>query len=316
MNTMTTRPYPFLPQLTAMQIAYKNEDGSLIADRIFPTVKVNSAEYSYNVYPEATFFDVPKDIEVGRVSQTPAITYESEQKTASLKNYAVEFYLPRADKMMPEAFEYASNAVPLLNNSLDLSYELAVSRMIRDVNLYPATNKQVLAPADKVSNPASDPISMLEDIINGSMVKFNTIIMGKDALLNLRRHPKVVQAVLGNANTSGRVTEEDLLSMLRGIKTLLVGESWINNSAPGPNSSPLFTQCWERDIILAYVNPLTTTTRDFSFGIKAEWKDGRELMHFFDENKGPYGSDVIRVVHPYNPHIMAPKAAYLIKDAV
>jgi len=49
---------------------------------------------------------------------------------------------------------------------------------------------------------------------------------------------------------------------------------------------------------------------------KAQLKKGRELLHFFEKDKGPWGSDIIRVVHPYNPHVMAPKAAYLIKDAV
>jgi hypothetical protein len=299
-----------------MQIAYKNPDGALIADRIFPTVKVDATTYMYNVYPEETFFSFPENTEVGRVNETPSITYKTEQKEASLKNHALQFELPRADKLTPEAFDYAANAVPLLNNGLDLGYEVKISRMIRDVNLYPATNKMTLAAADKVSNPASDPIKMFEDIINGSMLKFNTIIMGKDVLLELRRHPKVVQAVLGNANTSGRVTEADLLEMLRGVTTLLVGEGWVNIAAPGPNVAPEFVQCWEKDIILAYVNPLTTSTKDFTFGIKAQWKDGRELLHHFEPNMGPYGSDVIRVVYPHNPHVMAPKAGYLIKDAV
>jgi len=317
--SITTLPFPFKQSLGAMLLEYQNPPDWLIANRIFPTLKVDSTEYTYNSFKEETFFSFPKDIEVGRTSQTPSIVSTAEQHAASLKLYALQYPLPRGDKLNPKAFsiDETAHAVKLLNQALDIHFEHSVSQMLRDPATYATTgNVSALTGSAKFSDPSSDPIGFLENIIMKSMVKFNTIIMGEETLLILRRHPKVIKTILGDANTHGRVTAQDILDMLPGVDTLLVGKGFINIAAPGPNSVPNYVQCWEKDIILAKVESVALTSSTYTFGVKAEHKKGREIFDHYDKDMGPYGSDIIRVVHPHCPHIVAPKAGYLIKDAV
>ena len=62
------RPFTVNPALTAIAIGYRNPDYTLIANQVLPYVEVREEKFTYTEYPLAESFNVPSDLQVGRLS--------------------------------------------------------------------------------------------------------------------------------------------------------------------------------------------------------------------------------------------------------
>jgi hypothetical protein len=313
MSTTTTRPFPYREHITAMCIGYKNPDGSLIAEKLMPYVKVDSHTYRYNVFPEETNYSIPENMEVGRVSETPEIRYTATNEKGGLATYAIEILEPRIDEETPADFDVTSEDIWRLLNVHDLHHEVAVAELLRNPDTYPVSNQMLLTGDAKFNHPDMDIISLIENKKREAIMPYNTFSCGDDVWLEISRNPTAVRTILGNASTRGRITKSEFAEVL-GLKNIIVGEGRVNISLPG--EEPVLKRCWEKDALLLYLNPLTVTTQSFAFGITAEHKSGRKILHDFYFKKGPTGSDVYRCVHSRMPHVMAPKLGFLFKGAV
>jgi len=312
-------PFPYRQQLTAMLIEYKDPDSFHIANQILPYVPVESAEYKYSLFPMSTNYSIPKDTVVGRLGETPEISWEATEDTASLETHALQTYMPRIDEITPSPLNDTMVYVERVNHCHDLRHEVEVSKLVRDASIYPTNNKMLISSAtDKFSHPDSDPFAVIEGILNGNnvLLEFNKMFCGPDVWFQIQKHPAVVKTILGNANTKGRVTKEEFAAAL-GLDAVVIGKTRVNIAEPSPDSNALtLERCWQNDILLLHTKTIATSTRSFGFGLTAEFKTGRKSMHFFEPNRGPEGTDVYRIVHTRKPHIMAPHLGFLIKDAV
>jgi hypothetical protein len=324
-NYGTTVNYPYAADLKAWTIGYKNPDGSLIAEKVLPYAGVKSTTYVYNSYPDATFFSVPENMVVGRFSKTQDVTWEAKQEPASLETHALQTPIPVNDKIQPGSFQSTQFAVQQLWGCHDRRHELDVASLVTDPDTYPATNKLIIAnAADKWSAPSSDPIVLLENIINEALVPFDTLVCGPDVWLAISRHPEVVKTILGNANTKGRVTKAEFAEVLDLSGGVIVGKGRVDIAEPGATGA-VFKRCWASDVVLFCSATSGATVEDFSFGLTAQInvsgmdkRQGpkREILSYFDPKVGALGSWVYRVTHNRKPHIMAPRLGYLIKGAV
>jgi len=117
------------------------------------------------------------------------------------------------------------------------------------------------------------------------LVKPNTFVLGRSVWTAVKRHPKVVAAVLGSASSSGRVTKEALADVLE-IDRIIVGEGWVNTARKGQTAN--MVRCWGKHAALLYVNPNADTERGITFGLTAQWgtriaakrEDGSGILRF------------------------------------
>ena len=79
-------PFSEDPILTAVAIAYRNPDYSLIADRVLPRKPVMSRSFKYQEYPLEANFTVP-DSRIGRRSNPKMIEIEGAEQTAGVEAY-------------------------------------------------------------------------------------------------------------------------------------------------------------------------------------------------------------------------------------
>ena len=79
-----TAPFPVTPELTAIAIAYRNPDVSLIADDVLPRVKaVGTRDFGYTVY-DLSSFDRPNTY-VGRKGRPNEVSMGSHELTAAIE---------------------------------------------------------------------------------------------------------------------------------------------------------------------------------------------------------------------------------------
>ena len=91
-----TAPFPVTPELTAIAIAYRNPDVSLIADDVLPRVKaVGTRDFGYTVY-DLSSFDRPNTY-VGRKGRPNEVSMGSHELTAAIEDYGLDDRIPQDD---------------------------------------------------------------------------------------------------------------------------------------------------------------------------------------------------------------------------
>jgi hypothetical protein len=82
------RPFNVDPILTAVAVGYRNPDYTLIASQVLPYVAVPEERFKYTVYPISESFNVPEDLQVGRMGQVTRVEFTAKQETGEVDDWA------------------------------------------------------------------------------------------------------------------------------------------------------------------------------------------------------------------------------------
>ena len=91
---MSQAPFVIQPRLTAIALAYQNEE--MVSDRVLPRVLVDSEVFKYSVFTQADSFTIP-DTKVGRKSEVNEIDWTATETTSSTQDYALADIIPNKD---------------------------------------------------------------------------------------------------------------------------------------------------------------------------------------------------------------------------
>jgi hypothetical protein len=311
---MAKRPFVTNPFLTGITLAFKNPSTALIADTVLPRVPVGKETFAYNTFPDSDAFTVP-DTLVGRAGRVNEVEFTADRKEASTEDHGLEDPIPYSDIEEADGTgnDPEGRATEVLTDLLLLGREVRAANLVFNANSYAAANKTTLAGNTQWSDTAnSDPVKALEDAIDSMLVKPNQLILGKAVWSILKRHPKVIAAVLGAANTSGRVRAQDLAEVLE-LEKIVVGEGWINTARKG--QAAVMARAWGKHAALVYTNPMADTERGITFGLTAQRKT-RIAGRFEDEKFGLEGGVRIRVGERVKELVVAPSAGYFFQNAI
>src|SRR6185312_14824196 len=96
----TPAPFVVQPRLTAISLAYKNQD--LIADAVLPRVQVDSPNFKYTVFTKEDTFTIP-DTRVGRLSKTNQVDWTASEQQSATLDYGLEQPIPYYDTQAAQA---------------------------------------------------------------------------------------------------------------------------------------------------------------------------------------------------------------------
>ena len=121
-------PFPIIPELTGIAIAYRNR--ALIADQVLPRVTpVGVSAFKYFLYSLAEGFTLP-DTKVGRRGKPNQVEFTAEEKDGSTTDYGLEDSIPYADiENAPKGIDPRAQAVEyiMLTLALDGQKGLGIS---------------------------------------------------------------------------------------------------------------------------------------------------------------------------------------------
>ncbi|MCT4654366.1 MAG: capsid protein [Cohaesibacter sp.] len=300
------------PTLTAVAIAYRNPDYSLIADDVLPRVDVPGINFKWQSYDEAEAFTLP-DTHVGRRSAPNQIELEGAEKDGSVEDFGIDVPLDNAtiteakrNKYDPEKRATERSASIVL-----LGREVRVANLITDPTNYHSDHVEALSGSDMFVDPNSDPITTIEDLMATCWQKPNQITFGFRAWRAFRRHPKVVKAVLGNSGDQGRATKDQIAELLE-VKRILVGESRVNIHKPGENAE--LHRVWDNTVSGQFIDRTADTTGGLTFGYTAQL--GKKIAGTLPANMGLRGGKLVRAGESVKEFIVARRAGFLIQNAV
>lgn len=306
MNT----PFPVDPELTAITIAYRNL--GYIADLVLPRVPVSLQQFKYWQYPVAESFIIP-DTKVGRRGQPNEVDLTATEATSSTNDYGLDDPIPQSDiDQAPQGKNPQDRATSQLTDYIMLDRETRAAGLVFDATQYGAGYKIQLSGTDQWSDFAnSDPIDDILLALDTPLMRPNICVMGNAVWTKLRAHPKIVQAIYGQAVAGGIVSREAFASLFE-LEELIIGQSRLNTAKKGQTAS--LSRVWGKHCLFAYRNRSASTSGGLTFGFTAEY-GSRIAGSMPDAKIGLRGGQRVRVGESVKELIVAPMAAYFIEDA-
>lgn len=310
------KPFPRDNHLTAIAVAYKNPEVTLIADQVLPRMKVGRREFSYYTYPEAQMYSVPTT-RVGEHDRVNRTTVTGAKVTDAVQDDAQMIPLTRAD--IDEAAPGTNpeeKATERATNIILLGREVRVAALATDPANFPSTNKKDLSSGSNLylDHEDADPIEEILAGLDACLIRPNYLEIGPYTWRKLSTNPKLVSAVLGNSGTSGVVTRQRLAELFE-VNEIFVGAGLVNIAKPG--KTPQLARVWGNQVLAFYRDSTIDTSGGVSFGGTAQYGDRvAGSSEIKPGDMGLYGGKEILVGESTKELIIAPRAAFLWTNAV
>lgn len=308
----TTAPFPTDPQMTALAIAYKNAKrvGDRVALRSNPPLAKRS--FKWWVFDLGDTLTIP-DTRVGRTSRPNEVEFSATQADDSVTDYGLEDPIPQddIDEAAGTGYDPKLQAAENLTDLIELDRERRVAKLAEDPASYAADQVLTLSGTDQFSDPASDPLGVFSDAMDGMLVRPNIAVMALPTLTLLRRHPQIVQAIHGNEGKVGKVSLQALLDLLE-LEEIVAGEAWANVARRGQPVQR--SRVWANDFIsLQLRDPMASLmSKRPTFMMTAQYKT-RIAGWKQDDGIGLRGGLRYRVGESVKERVVAPHLGFLIR---
>lgn len=317
---MSTTAFPINTTLTAVAIAYRNPEGSLIADEVLPRIPTGK-KFKYTKYSAEQAYSVP-DTKVGRRSEPTMVEFGGTEVNDECLDYGLDDLIPNDDIEAFEKMPKPTTGAPpspeavstmMLTGLVELDREIRVANTVFSNAAYAAANRVALTGAAQWSDYTnSNPLQALLNALDIPLVRPNMAIFGRPTWTVLRQHPKLVQAVFKSQQSAGTISREQLAELLE-VERVVVGGAFYNTAKKG--QAPNYVRAWGKHASLIYSSTMAAQTAQPCFGFTAQ--NGTRIAGSMAEPKaGLRGSQRIRSGESVKEVISSADAGYFFQNAV
>ncbi|WP_310620892.1 capsid protein [Flexibacterium corallicola] len=278
---------------------------------MLPRIPAPAPAFKYQIYNDAEAFTLP-NTHVGRRSSPNMVEIEGSEKSASVDAFGIDVPLDvvTIEEAKRNKFNPETRATERATDIVLLDREVRVAKLVTDPANYHSDHVEALSGSDLFSDPDSDPVSIIEDLMSTCWQKPNQLTFGFASWRAFRKHPKVVKAVNANSGDEGRISLSAATELLE-VKRILVGESRININRPGEN--PELNRVWDDVVCGQFINQNADTTGGITFGFTAQY--GSKVGGTLPANMGIHGGKLVRSAEEVKELIVANRAGFLIQNA-
>lgn len=303
-------------QLTNMSQLWKNEDGSLIIQKLLPRIPVKRDSGVFPIWGKEALV-VQQDLTRTGRSLTREINISRKTGTwGPLTEKALKIWIDKDQYSQYDTpFETESAALMVLKEQTDLAEEYAGAKILTDPTII--TNNITLNSGSKFSVASVDPIKTMIDslkLFRKAAFKLpNTMAIGYDAWIALISHPLVVDRF--KYVQASIIGEKEVLAVLApyGITSILIAKAQgYLTDTENPDVAPTAVDLWGNNVLFAYV-----TARPELMSVNGGYtlyKEGYEYVDKWDE-KDPKGT-YVRENDKYDQVIFSTDVYYLMKDVL
>lgn len=307
----STTPFPTNPTLTAIAIAYRNPDVTLIADQVLP--RINTEEnFSWLEYDLAQGFTIP-DTQVGRKSVPNEVDFSGTERQAKVLDYGLDDIIPNRDIAADNrGVDPRGRAVEYLTGLVHLGREKRVADLVFNAANYAAANVLPLSGTSQWSDPNSDPVAAIGDALDSTIIRPNVATFGQVTWTKLRRNPKLVNAIKGGTTVAGMVSRQEFADLFE-LQEVLVGQSNINLAKKG---QPVNMQrTWGKHASFFFRDRSASNAGGITFGFTAQW-GGWVAGEIPEQKTGLRGAIRVRSGESVKEIVCAKDVGFLFQNAV
>ena len=195
---------------------------------------------------------------------------------------------------------------------------MRVASIVQNPLNYAVSRRLALSGTDQFSDYVnSDPIPVLKSCFSATLIyRPNTMVMGRDCWTGISSHPKLVNAIRGNVTGSGIITPDEFVHLFsgEGLKSLLIGESFVNTARRGQPAT--LNRVWGKSIQMYYLDSnIRPEMGGVTWGFTASYGT-RGSGNWPDKDVGAEGGNVVRVWEKTDEKVVAPDVGFIIQNAV
>lgn len=305
---MAPRPFPVDARLTAIALAYRNPDLTLIADDVLPRT-TTEAEFKWLEYDLAQGFTLP-DTKVGRKSVPNEVNFQATDHMDHVADFGLDDLVPNADiKDDNQGVDPLGTAAAYLSGLIDLGREVRVAGAV--FNTANHTNNKTLASGSRWDDDAVDPIVDIGDALDTPIMRPNIAVFGQTTWTKLRRNPILVKAIKGQL-ASGMVSRVEFAEYFE-LQQVYVGAGFVNTAKKGQAAA--MSRVWGKHAAFIYRDRAAGPQAGVTYGFTAA--KGNKIAGQMDEPKvGLEGSVRVRAGERVKEIICAKGLSYYFNTAV
>lgn len=306
---MSTRPFPTDARLTAIALAYRNPDITLIADDVLPRTPV-AYEFKWLEYDLAQGFTVP-DTRVGRKSEPNQVDFQATEQISKCEDHGLDDLVPNEDiEADNQGVDPLGTATGYLTGLVALGREQRVAGQVFDGTNH--VNKATLSGTGQWDNAGSDPVAAIGDALDTPIMRPNIAIFGQTTWTKLRRNVKLVQAIKGTAQGAGQVSRQEFAEFFE-LQQVLVGASFVNTAKKGQAAN--LSRVWGKHAAFIYRDRVAGPQSGITYGYTGTF--GSKIAGTMPEPKiGLTGAVRVRTGERLREIIAAKALSYFFQNAV
>ncbi len=315
--TPAGQPFTIWPELT--RIAMAVEVDMMIADAVCPRAPVNGERFSYTKLDTKERFQVP-DTAIGRTGYAKEVDFSAYDEEDRVIPHGLATPVPVSDIATAEQagnYDPREHATVASTELMLLAREKRVATLLQTVTNYPAANRDTLdntAGKEHFDNyAAGDPVAYLTGVMDGMLIRPNTLTINQTTWSKLKFHPEVVKKVHGVIQ-EGSVTREQLAEVLE-IEQVLVGKAWEDTAPKGKAMAA--ARIWGNVALLHRLNTNLQSTQTVAptFSMSATWKD-LQVISYLDQSRGVEGCEMIKPIQWVKELISWSEAGFIVSNAL
>lgn len=311
----TVAPFPVQPELTGIAIAFRNPAHTLIADIIMPRVNppLTVKAFKWFEHDLADGFTIP-DTLVGRLGKPSEVQWGATERDGSCKDYALDEPVPYDDIQQAKGtpFNPLGGATERCTNLVILDRERRVAGIVFNPANYGGGNVQTLSGGSQFSDPTADPIKVMREMLDGCVIRPNSVTMGQLVWSTLVTHPNVLKTLNPSGNGKGIATRQQVMEALE-VNELNVGASRVNMSRKG--QAPQLSRTWGNHIAGHFKDTTATNQGGVTWGFTMQYGT-RVAGGEPDKDIGMRGGMRVRAGESVAEVVAAKDAGFLILNAV
>jgi hypothetical protein len=303
--------HPIDPALTAIAVAYRNED--YIADVVLPRIRVGKQEFKFIQYLAEQFFQIAETA-VGRRSQPNQVALGSVEITDSTADHALDGGVPRSDiENADERYDPLGDEVMFIQELIAIVREIRAAGIVFNPATYAAGLKVTLAGNTQFNHPDMNGkvIKTVNRALDVPLMRPNQMVFGQSGWTEFRSLPEIVEACLGTAARSGNVSRQQVAELFE-VKEVVVGAARGNAAKKGQPAA--MTRLWGRNLALLHKAPVPQGKGAVTFGGTFQFGD-RIASQWEDKNIGMRGGIAVRTGESVKERVIAAEAGYFFEDA-
>lgn len=310
--------FPITPEMTSIAVQYRNDAQTLIADDVMPmTAPLGTKAFKHTVFDLGNNYTIP-DIQIGPRSKVNTYEVSGKEITEDCIDYGLKAFIPTDDIDQAQSLRVMNQSVidpmmlhtEMLTDIVILARERRVANIVFNPENYTDDLCADLTADNNFSTPTSSPIELIEDYLDGTIVRPNVLVFGRLAWSALRRHPDIVKAANRNAGDKG-VASKDAVAELFEVNKILVGDSYVNFSKDREN--PMLARTWGPHMAGIYWNPAAIKVKGMTWGYTGNYR-GRVAGALPDPNTGARGGMWVQVVETCREVVVAKEAGFLLTN--
>jgi len=308
--------------LTQVSVAFANEPGAFVADKVFPVLPVGKQSDAFFKYDRGDMLRSEAQLR-GPGSESAGAGYRLTTDTYYAPVYAV--HMDVSDQMR-------ANADAAINADRDATQYVTNQLLIKRDQLWAAsffttsvwtgsTTGSDITPGNLWSNyslstPIQDVAQQAEAVLAKTGVRPNKMVVGAQVHRVLMNHPDVLDRI---KYTQTGIVTEDLLAAVFGVDTYLVSRAIATTSAEGAATTTTGFIAGEKDALLVYSNP-TPSLMQPSGGYLFSWNGllgagamGNRIKRFRMEH---LASDRIEAELAFASKVVAPECGAFFDEVI